>query len=70
AILRRCDQEGVAAYGECTTLGSRRLFERCGFRPLPEVVLPDGTRIHPVWRAPRSGARGHHEDGGQGGVRP
>ncbi|MFI0240192.1 hypothetical protein ACH4RC_26725, partial [Streptomyces sp. NPDC016845] len=53
AILRRCDQEGVAAYGECTTLGSRRLFERCGFRPLPEVVLPDGTRIHPVWRDPR-----------------
>lgn len=52
-ILRRCDQERVGAYAECTTAGSRRLLQRHGFLSLPEVTLPDGTRIHPVWRDPR-----------------
>ncbi|TXS53439.1 GNAT family N-acetyltransferase [Streptomyces sp. uw30] len=55
SVLDRCDQEGVAAYLEASSARSRHLYERLGFelkgRPLD---LPDGPRMWPMWREPRS----------------
>ncbi|MFJ8993778.1 GNAT family N-acetyltransferase [Streptomyces sp. NPDC102279] len=54
--LDRCDREGLAAYLEASNARSRDLYERLGFvltgRPLD---LPDGPRMWPMWREPRSG---------------
>ncbi|MFE9805361.1 GNAT family N-acetyltransferase [Streptomyces sp. NPDC005227] len=55
-VLDRCDREGLAAYLEASNARSRDLYERLGFvltgRPLD---LPDGPRMWPMWREPRSG---------------
>ncbi|MFJ6083605.1 GNAT family N-acetyltransferase [Streptomyces sp. NPDC092369] len=54
-VLDRCDREGLHAYLEASSARSRALYERLGFaltgRPLD---LPDGPRMWPMWREPRS----------------
>ncbi|MEU0780885.1 GNAT family N-acetyltransferase [Streptomyces sp. NPDC006173] len=55
-VLDRCDREGLAAYLEASNARSRDLYKRLGFvltgGPLD---LPDGPRMWPMWREPRSG---------------
>lgn len=54
-VLDRCDREGLPAYLEASNSRSRKLYERLGFeltgRPLD---LPEGPRMWPMWREPRS----------------
>ncbi|MEU8788610.1 GNAT family N-acetyltransferase [Streptomyces sp. NPDC048643] len=54
-VLDRCDREGLAAYLEASNARSRALYERLGFvvtgGPLD---LPDGPRMWPMWREPRT----------------
>ncbi|MFD4621401.1 GNAT family N-acetyltransferase [Streptomyces sp. NPDC058475] len=56
SVLDRCDREGLPAYLEASSARSRKLYERLGFddvgRPLE---LPDGPRMWPMWREPRTG---------------
>lgn len=54
--LDRLDQESRAAYLEASSLRSRALYERLGFRPTgTRIQLPEGPEMHPLWRAPRKG---------------
>ncbi|CAM5469087.1 GNAT family N-acetyltransferase [Streptomyces griseomycini] len=55
SVLDRCDREGLPAYLEASSERSRRLYERLGFAPAGEpLVLPDGPRMWPMWREPRT----------------
>ncbi|MET7450955.1 GNAT family N-acetyltransferase [Streptomyces sp. NPDC005574] len=55
SVLDRCDRQALPAYLEASSARSRTLYERLGFaltgRPLD---LPDGPRMWPMWREPRS----------------
>jgi ribosomal protein S18 acetylase RimI-like enzyme len=51
-VLGRCDRDGVPAYLEATSEGSRRLYERHGFEVTGEIRLPDGPSLWPMWRSP------------------
>lgn len=52
--LERVDTEGQAIYLEASSPGSRRLYERLGFRVIGEVELPDGgPPVWPMWREPQ-----------------
>lgn len=54
-MLDRCDTEQRAIYLEASSLGSRRLYERLGFRAIGQVDLPDGgPPVWPMWREPRT----------------
>ncbi|AQS67596.1 N-acetyltransferase [Streptomyces pactum] len=57
AVLERCDRERLPAYLEASSARGRGLYERLGFeftgRPLD---LPDGPRMWPMWREPRTPA--------------
>jgi GNAT superfamily N-acetyltransferase len=55
ALLRerlcRADAEGLPAYLEATSLRSRALYERHGFRDTGDPIhLPDGPTLWPMWR--------------------
>ena len=51
AGLERAAAEGRPAYLVASSAGSRRLYERCGFRVLREVRLPRGPGVWPMlWR--------------------
>lgn len=53
SVLARCDREGRAAYLEASSARSARLYERLGFASAgPEIVLPDGPKMWPMWRDP------------------
>ena len=59
ALLRhafdRCDQEGLPAYLEASSARSRALYERLGFELTGDPLdLPDGPRMWPMWREPRT----------------
>ncbi len=52
-VLERCDRLALPAYLEASNDGSRRLYERLGFRTLdPVVSLPGGPPMYPMWREP------------------
>ena len=51
--LARADEEGVDAYLVASSPGSRRLYERHGFRVLREVRLARGPRVWPMLREAR-----------------
>ena len=52
--LDRCDQDGLPAYLEATTLRSRALYERHGFETVSEQQMPkQGPLFWPMWREPR-----------------
>ncbi|MBT2386393.1 N-acetyltransferase [Streptomyces sp. ISL-11] len=54
-VLDRCDAEGMPAYLEASNERSRALYERLGFVFTGTAVdLPDGPRMWPMWREPRS----------------
>ncbi|MFI2644740.1 GNAT family N-acetyltransferase [Streptomyces sp. NPDC018610] len=55
-VLDRCDREGLPAYLEASSARSTRLYERLGFTFTgPALELPDGPRMWPMWREPRTG---------------
>ena len=55
-VLDKCDREGVPAYLEATSKGSRRCYERIGFETLSEQrVAGDGPEFFPMWRPPSQG---------------
>ncbi|MCP3766982.1 MULTISPECIES: GNAT family N-acetyltransferase [unclassified Streptomyces] len=55
SVLERCDREGLPAYLEASSARSRLLYERLGFAPAHEPLqLPDGPRMWPMWREPRT----------------
>jgi L-amino acid N-acyltransferase YncA len=50
-VLSRCDREGVPAYLESSTEGSRALYERHGFRADEVLDLPrNGPQLWLMWR--------------------
>ena len=51
--LARADEEGVDAYLVASSPGSRRLYERHGFRVLREVRLARGPSVWPMLREAR-----------------
>jgi predicted N-acetyltransferase YhbS len=52
--LATADTEGLPAYLEASSPGSKALYERHGFRCVGDPVrLPDGPDIWPMWRAAR-----------------
>ena len=52
-VLERADADGMPAYLEATTLRSRALYERHGFRLLDVVHMPDdGPPMWRMWREP------------------
>jgi ribosomal protein S18 acetylase RimI-like enzyme len=52
--LGRADGEGLPAYLEATSLRSRALYERHGFRDTGDPIhLPDGPTLWPMWRPAR-----------------
>lgn len=56
---RRLDRSGTCAYLEASSPRSRALYARHGYVDLgPPIDLPDGPRLWPMWRAPRSFAVG------------
>ncbi|MBT3151354.1 GNAT family N-acetyltransferase [Streptomyces sp. CHD11] len=55
SVLDRCDREGRAAYLEASSERSRVLYERLGFAAGEPLALPDGPRMWPMWREPRTG---------------
>jgi ribosomal protein S18 acetylase RimI-like enzyme len=53
SVLERCDREKVPAYLESSSEGSKRLYERHGFRVTRELPLPpDGPPVWLMWRDP------------------
>ncbi|RLU82266.1 GNAT family N-acetyltransferase [Streptomyces griseocarneus] len=54
-VMDRCDREGTPAYLEASSERSKALYERLGFTLLGDVIrLPEGPRMWPMWREPRS----------------
>lgn len=54
-MLRRCDEEGVAAYLESTSIRNQSLYHRHGFKVLDEMHWPNGgPPWWPMWREPRA----------------
>ncbi|MGX5187597.1 GNAT family N-acetyltransferase [Streptomyces avermitilis] len=54
-VLDRCDRAGLPAYLEASSARSRKLYERLGFvSTTPALDLPEGPRMWPMWREPRS----------------
>jgi hypothetical protein len=50
---RTLDRGGMPAYLEASSVASRRLFLRHGYRDHgPVIDLPDGPRLWPMWREP------------------
>ncbi|EGX61437.1 acetyltransferase [Streptomyces zinciresistens K42] len=55
SVLERCDRDGTGAYLEASSARGRALYERLGFEPEGRPLdLPDGPRIWPMWRTPRT----------------
>ncbi|WP_406468375.1 GNAT family N-acetyltransferase [Streptomyces hirsutus] len=55
SVLDRCDREGLPAYLEASSVRSRLLYERLGFAQVCEPLrLPEGPRMWPMWREPRT----------------
>ncbi|MFH8443704.1 GNAT family N-acetyltransferase [Streptomyces sp. NPDC018026] len=55
AVLDRCDREGLPAYLEASSARGKVLYERLGFEFTGRALdLPDGPRMWPMWREPRT----------------
>jgi GNAT superfamily N-acetyltransferase len=54
-VLERCDHEGLPAYLEASSERSTKLYERLGYEFTDSTLdLPDGPRMYPMWREPRT----------------
>ncbi|WP_427920048.1 GNAT family N-acetyltransferase [Streptomyces sp. cg40] len=54
-VLERCDREGLPAYLEASSERSTKLYERLGYAFTDATLdLPDGPRMYPMWREPRT----------------
>lgn len=54
-VLERCDREGLPAYLEASSERSTKLYERLGYAFTDSTLdLPDGPRMYPMWREPRT----------------
>lgn len=54
-VLDRCDREGLPAYLEASSERSTKLYERLGYTFNDHTLdLPDGPRMYPMWREPRT----------------
>jgi GNAT superfamily N-acetyltransferase len=54
-MLRRCDEEGVPAYLESTSIKNQSLYHRHGFQVVDEMHWPKGgPPWWPMWREPRA----------------
>ena len=54
-VLERCDREGLPAYLEASSERSTKLYERLGYEFTDNTLdLPDGPRMYPMWREPRT----------------
>ncbi|MFG2377448.1 GNAT family N-acetyltransferase [Streptomyces sp. NPDC048504] len=54
-VLDRCDREGLPAYLEASSERSTKLYERLGYTFTGHTLdLPDGPRMYPMWREPRT----------------
>jgi ribosomal protein S18 acetylase RimI-like enzyme len=51
--LEICDREGMPAYLEATSRGSRALYERHGFEVVTEIQVADSPPMWPMLRRPR-----------------
>jgi GNAT superfamily N-acetyltransferase len=51
--LQVCDRDGLPAYLEATSEGSRRLYERHGFEATGEIQFADSPPMWPMLRKPR-----------------
>ncbi|MFF8093897.1 GNAT family N-acetyltransferase [Streptomyces sp. NPDC016675] len=57
SVLDRCDRGGLPAYLEASSARGRGLYERLGFEFTGRTLeLPDGPRMWPMWREPRTPA--------------
>ncbi|MFD5051738.1 GNAT family N-acetyltransferase [Streptomyces tendae] len=55
SVLDRCDREGLPAYLEASSARGKVLYERLGFEFTGRTLdLPDGPRMWPMWREPRT----------------
>ncbi|MEU4567619.1 hypothetical protein [Micromonospora sp. NPDC023956] len=53
-FLWHCDDQGLPVHAEASSAGGRALGRRYGFHPRgPEIRLPDGPTLQPMWRVPR-----------------
>ncbi|PZF81970.1 GNAT family N-acetyltransferase [Jiangella anatolica] len=55
--LARADAQGMPAYLESSTPANIPIYERYGFRPTREIVLPDGPTLTAMWRDPVRGGQ-------------
>ena len=55
AMVDQADAAGQPAYLENTNPRNRRFYAYFGFEPLPDLKLPGGPVIFPMWRAARTG---------------
>ncbi|MDP9864189.1 MULTISPECIES: GNAT family N-acetyltransferase [Streptosporangium] len=52
-VLDGCDRDGVPAYLEASSPGGEAVARRFGFEHHgPEIVMPGGPRLRPMWRDP------------------
>ncbi|MFJ6072380.1 GNAT family N-acetyltransferase [Streptomyces sp. NPDC093065] len=55
SVLDRCDREGLPACLEASSARGKVLYERLGFEFTGRALdLPDGPRMWPMWREPRT----------------
>lgn len=55
--LARADAQGVPAYLESSAAGNVPIYERFGFRPTRDIVLPGGPTLTAMWREPAGGGQ-------------
>ncbi|SDS30335.1 hypothetical protein SAMN04515669_0792 [Jiangella sp. DSM 45060] len=55
--LARADAQGLPAYLESSAPGNVAIYERYGFRPAGEIVLPGGPTLTAMWREPVRGGQ-------------
>jgi GNAT superfamily N-acetyltransferase len=51
--LQRCDEEGLPAYLESSSMGSRALYFRHGFKEVEEVSFEGSPPFWRMWREPQ-----------------
>ncbi|MBB5790717.1 GNAT family N-acetyltransferase [Jiangella mangrovi] len=55
--LARVDAQGMPAYLESSAPENVKIYERFGFRPTGEIMLPGGPSLTAMWREPVRGGQ-------------